>query len=181
MLAVVLVFARRLVRRRVRHSFSEGGSPVDLSNDCGLLAKSEGPRDSVPNGPELGQFADIARDNKATISAAPSALLAYFKFLGLTAEASNEGKIEADIDSRKRQIVVGRNTVTDSSSRNPRKRLEVTWFIRADSLEKAVEIAQGNPVWITVPPVEVRPMFRRPASFRSHDSVGLRSVSRADG
>jgi len=36
------------------------------------------PRDNVRDGSRLGQFADIARDNKATISAAPSALPALF-------------------------------------------------------------------------------------------------------
>jgi hypothetical protein len=45
-------------------------------------------RDSVPNGSGLAQFADIAHDNKATISAAPSALLAFISHsLGLTAQA----------------------------------------------------------------------------------------------
>jgi hypothetical protein len=46
------------------------------------------PRDSVPDGSGLGQLADIARDNEATISAAPSALLAFISHsLGLTAQA----------------------------------------------------------------------------------------------
>jgi len=46
------------------------------------------PRDNVRDGSRLGQFADIARDNKATISAAPSALPAFISHsLGLRAQA----------------------------------------------------------------------------------------------
>jgi len=46
------------------------------------------PRVSVPDGSGLGQFANIALNNKATISFAPSALLAFFSHsLGLTAQA----------------------------------------------------------------------------------------------
>ena len=33
------------------------------------------PRDSVPDPPGFGEFANIARDNKAIISSAPSALM----------------------------------------------------------------------------------------------------------
>ena len=46
------------------------------------------PRDNVRDDSGLGQFAGIARDNEATISVAPSALLAFVSHsLGLTAQA----------------------------------------------------------------------------------------------
>ena len=42
----------------------------------------------MPDGSGLGQFADIARDNEATISVAPSALIAFISHsLGPTAQA----------------------------------------------------------------------------------------------
>src|SRR5260221_5202983 len=67
--------------RETSSSRSSAEGAVDFENH-------PSPRDSVRDGSRLGQFTGIARDNKATISAAPSALLAFISHsLGLTAQA----------------------------------------------------------------------------------------------
>jgi len=67
--------------RETSSSRSSAEGAVDFENH-------PSPRDSVRDGSRLGQFTGIARDNKATISAAPSALLAFISHsLGLTTQA----------------------------------------------------------------------------------------------
>jgi hypothetical protein len=67
--------------RETSPSRSSAEGAVDFEN-------RSNPRDNVRDGSGLGQFAGIAGDNKATISVAPSALLAFVSHsLGLTAQA----------------------------------------------------------------------------------------------
>jgi hypothetical protein len=72
---------------------------------------------------------------------------------------SNEGKIENGHRlAQEGKIVVGRNIVTDGPFAESKEAIGGYWFIRADSLEEAVEIARGNPCLDYGATVEVRPI-----------------------
>jgi len=91
---------------------------------------------------------------------------------------SNEGKIKSGHRlAQEGKIVVGRNTVTDGPFAESKEAIGGYWFIRADNLEQAVEIAKGNPCLDYGATVEVRPIVpqAQELQIRRHDRYGALS------
>jgi hypothetical protein len=72
----------------------------------------------------------------------------------------NEGKIEPGYQlGRKAKIVVGKNVITDGPFPESKEAIGGYWFIVADSLEEAADIAKGNPCLEYGATVEVRALI----------------------
>ena len=94
---------------------------------------------------------------------------------------SNEGKIENGHRlAQEGKIVVSRNTVTDGPFAESKEAIGGYWFIRADSLEEAVEIAKGNPCLDYGATVEVRPIVPQARELQNKHQHRPEVVSRAD-
>jgi len=94
---------------------------------------------------------------------------------------SNEGKIENGHRlAQEGKIVVSRNTVTDGPFAESKEAIGGYWFIRADSLEEAVEIAKGNPCLDYGGTVEVRPIVPQARELQNKHQHRPEVVSRAD-
>src|SRR5260370_20394814 len=94
---------------------------------------------------------------------------------------SNVGKIESGHRlAQEGKIVVGRNTVTDGPFAESKEAIGGYWFIRADSLEEAVEIAQGNPCLDYGAAVEVRPIVPQSRELQITRQRRPEVASRAD-
>jgi hypothetical protein len=78
------------------------------------------------------------------------------------------------------KIVVGRNTVTDGPFAESKEAIGGYWFIRADSLEEAVEIAKSNPCLDYGATVEVRPIVPQSRELQITRQRRPEVVSRAD-
>jgi predicted dithiol-disulfide oxidoreductase (DUF899 family) len=94
---------------------------------------------------------------------------------------SNEGKIKSGHRlAQEGKIVVGRNTVTDGPFVESKEAIGGYWFIRADNLEEAVEIAKGNPCLDYGATVEVRPIVPQAQELQMKQQRRPEVVSRAD-
>jgi hypothetical protein len=86
---------------------------------------------------------------------------------------SNERKIENGHRlGQEGKIVVGRNTVTDGPFAESKEAIGGYWFIRADSLEEAVEIAKSNPCLDYGATVEVRPIVPQTRELQNKHQRG---------
>jgi hypothetical protein len=73
---------------------------------------------------------------------------------------SNEGKMERGFQlAQKGKIVGARNAITDGPFPESKEAIGGYWFIIADSLEEAADIAKGNPCLEYGATVEVRPLI----------------------
>lgn len=74
---------------------------------------------------------------------------------------SNEGKIERGYQlAQKGKIVAARNVITDGPFPESKEAIGGYWFIVADSLEEAADIAKGNPcAWKS--PKQKRPDLKK--------------------
>ena len=77
-------------------------------------------------------------------------------------------------------MVMSRNTVTDGPFAESKEAIGGYWFIRADSLEEAVEIARGNPCLDYGAIVEVRPIVPQPRELQNKHHRRPEVVSRAE-
>jgi len=72
----------------------------------------------------------------------------------------DEGKIESGYQLGRRGKIVGaRNATTDGPFPESKEAIGGYWFIVADSLEQAVDIAKGNPCLEYGATIEVRPII----------------------
>ena len=72
----------------------------------------------------------------------------------------NEGKIESGYQLGRRGRILGaKNAVTDGPFAESKEAIGGYWFINADSLEEAVDIAKGNPCLEYGATIEVRPII----------------------
>ena len=72
-----------------------------------------------------------------------------------------EGKIKAGHRLRDEgKIVAARKTITDGPFAESKEEIGGYWFILANSLEEAAQIATGNPCLDYGITIEVRPLFR---------------------
>jgi hypothetical protein len=75
-------------------------------------------------------------------------------------QLSNEGKIKPGYRlANKGKIVAARNVITDGPFPESKEGIGGYWFIIANSLEEAVDIAKGNPCLEFGATVEVRPII----------------------
>ena len=82
------------------------------------------------------------------------------KFTAWYERLSNEGKVEPGYQlGRKGKIVGSKNVITDGPFPESKEVIGGYWFIVADSLEEATDIAQGNPCLEYGATVEVRPII----------------------
>jgi hypothetical protein len=81
------------------------------------------------------------------------------KFITWYERLSNEGKIEPGYQlGRKGKIVGPKSVITDGPFPESKEAIGGYWFIVADSLEEATDIARGNPCLDYGATVEVRPI-----------------------
>ena len=82
------------------------------------------------------------------------------EFVAWFEHLSTEGKIERGYQlGRKGKVVAARNVITDGPFPESKEAIGGYWFIIADSLEEAAEIAKGNPCLEYGATVEVRPII----------------------
>jgi hypothetical protein len=82
------------------------------------------------------------------------------KFTTWYERLSNEGKIESGYQlGGKGKIVGAKNVITDGPFPESKEAIGGYWFIVADNLEEAADIAKGNPCLEYGATVEVRPLI----------------------
>ena len=91
------------------------------------------------------------------------------KFIAWYERLSSEGKIEPGYQlARKGKIVGAKNVITDGPFPESKEAIGGYWFIVADSLEEAADIAKGNPCLEYGATVEVRPMISDSPDCTAH-------------
>lgn len=82
------------------------------------------------------------------------------EFVAWYEQLSKQGKIEPGCQlARKGKIVSARNVITDGPFVESKEVIGGYWFIVADSLEEAAQIAKGNPCLEYGATAEVRPVI----------------------
>ena len=81
---------------------------------------------------------------------------------------SDQGKIKSGRQlAPEGKMLSGRKGVTDGPFAESKEGIAGYWFIRATSLEEAVEIAQGNPLLDYGHTIEIRPILPEAAELQA--------------